>query len=193
MSNDNDKLVQANNEFKKSLNGKTISIHGKEYATVALRVAIARRVLGTALDIVTKIVSIDKDTVVMQADIFIDGKHVSTGHAEEKRTASRINQTSALENAETSAVGRSLAFCSFISDGIASAEEVSTAIEQQDKKIQSALKDLNAVSHAGNFKEWISNNKVFLSDLKANNPIIYKDFMEKFTSVKSNLQTRGVI
>ena len=193
MSNANDKLVQANNEFKKSLNGKTISIHGKEYASVALRVAIARRVLGTALDIVTKIVSIDKDTVVMQADIFIDGKHVSTGHAEEKRTASRINQTSALENAETSAVGRSLAFCSFISDGIASAEEVSTAIEQQDKKIQSALKDLNAVSHAGNYKEWISKNKVFLSDLKANNPIIYKDFMEKFTSVKSNLQTRGVI
>ena len=47
----------SNNEFKKSLNGKTISIHGKEYATVALRVAIARRVLGTALDIVTKIIS----------------------------------------------------------------------------------------------------------------------------------------
>jgi spore germination protein GerM len=193
MSNANDKLVQANNEFKKSLNGKTISIHGKEYATVALRVAIARRVLGTALDVVTKIVSIDKDTVVMQADIIIDGKHVSTGHAEENRKASRINTTSALENAETSAVGRALAFCAFISDGIASAEEVSTAIEQQDKKIQSALKDLNAVSHAGNYQEWISKNKVFLSDLKANNPIIYKDFMEKFTSVKSNLQTRGVI
>jgi spore germination protein GerM len=193
MSNANDKLVQANNEFKKSLNGKTISIHGKEYATVALRVAIARRVLGTALDVVTKIVSIDKDTVVMQADIIIDGKHVSTGHAEENRKASRINTTSALENAETSAVGRALAFCAFISDGIASAEEVSTAIEQQDKKIQSALKDLNAVSHAGNYQEWISKNKVFLSDLKANNPIIYKDFMEKFTSVKSHLQTRGVI
>ena len=69
-------------------------------------------------------------------------------------------------------------------DNIASAEEVSTAIEQQDKKIQSALKELNSVSHAGNYQEWISKNKVFLSDLKANNPIIYKDFMEKFTSVK---------
>ena len=193
MSNANDKLVQANNEFKKSLNGQTISIHGKSYATVALRVAIARRVLGTALDVVTKIVSIDKETVVMQADIFIDGKHVSTGHAEENRKASRINTTSALENAETSAVGRALAFCAFISDGIASAEEVTAAIEQQDKKIQSALKELNSVSHAGNYQEWISKNKVFLSDLKANNPIIYKDFMEKFTSVKSNLQTRGVI
>ena len=193
MSNANDKLVQANNEFKKSLNGQTISIHGKSYATVALRVAIARRVLGTALDIVTKIVSIDKDTVVMQADIFIDGKHVSSGHAEENRKASRINTTSALENAETSAVGRALAFCAFISDGIASAEEVSTAIEQQDKKIQSALKELNSVSHAGNFKEWISKNKVFLSDLKANNPLVYKDFMAKFTSAKNNLQQRGVI
>ena len=193
MSNANDKLVQANNEFKKSLNGQTISIHGKSYATVALRVAIARRVLGTALDVVTKIISIDKDTVVMQADIFIDGKHVSSGHAEENRKASRINTTSALENAETSAVGRALAFCAFISDGIASAEEVTAAIEQQDKKIQSALKDLNAVSHAGNYQEWISKNKVFLSELKSNNPIIYKDFMEKFTSVKQHLQTRGVI
>jgi spore germination protein GerM len=193
MSNANDKLVQANNEFKKSLNGQTISIHGKSYATVALRVAIARRVLGTALDVVTKIVSIDKETVVMQADIFIDGKHVSTGHAEENRKASRINTTSALENAETSAVGRALAFCAFISDGIASAEEVTAAIEQQDKKIQSALKELNSVSHAGNYKEWISKNKVFLSELKATNPMIYQDFMEKFSSVKSHLQTRGVI
>ena len=193
MSNANDKLVQANNEFKKSLNGQTISIHGKSYATVALRVAIARRVLGTALDVVTKIVSIDKETVVMQADIYIDGKHVSTGHAEENRKASRINTTSALENAETSAVGRALAFCAFISDGIASAEEVTAAIEQQDKKIQSALKELNSVSHAGNYKEWISKNKVFLSDLKNNNPMTYQNFMEKFTSVKSTLQQKGVI
>ena len=114
-----DKLVQANNEFKKSLNGQTSSIHGKDYATVALRVAIARRVLGTSLDIVTKIIHIDADKVVMQADIYVDGKHVSTGHSEENRKASRINATSALENSETSAVGRALAFCAFISDGIA--------------------------------------------------------------------------
>ena len=199
MSNDTnntiipDDLITTINDFKKSKNGSMINIHGKEYATVAHRIAVVRRNLGARFQIYTEIISIDKETVVMKATGTIGNKVIATGHAEEKRTASRINQTSALENAETSAVGRSLAFCSFISDGIASAEEVSTAIEQQDKKIQSALKDLNAVSHAGNFKEWISNNKVFLSDLKANNPIIYKDFMEKFTSVKSNLQTRGVI
>ena len=92
MADIKDKLVQAVNEFKKSLDGQTIPIHGKSYATVALRVAVARRVLGTALDIVTKIVSIDANTVVMQADIYVDGKHISTGHAEEKRTASNSAQ-----------------------------------------------------------------------------------------------------
>ena len=193
MADIKDKLVQAVNEFKKSLDGQTISIHGKSYATVALRVAIARRVLGTALDIVTKIVSIDANTVVMQADVYVDGKHISTGHSEEKRNSSKINQTSALENAETSAVGRSLAFCSFISDGIASAEEVSAAIVQQDKKIQTALKELEAVSHKGSYQEWLSKNKAMLGDLKIKNPIAYTTFMEDFQVHKTNLQTKGVI
>ena len=193
MADIKDKLVQAVNEFKKSLDGQTISIHGKSYATVSLRVAIARRVLGTALDIITKIVHMDKDSVVTQTDIFIDDKHVATGHAEEKRNASKINQTSALENSETSSCGRALAFLGFISDGIASAEEVSTAIMQQDKKIQQALKDLEAVSHKGSYQEWLSKNKAMLGDLKIKNPIAYTTFMEDFQVHKTNLQTKGVI
>ena len=164
MADIKDKLVQAVNEFKKSLDGQTIPIHGKSYATVALRVAVARRVLGTALDIVTKIVSIDANTVVMSSDIYIDGVHVSTGHAEEKRSASKINQTSALENCETSATGRALAFLGFISDGIASADQ-----------------------------EWLSKNKPMLSELKLKNPIAYTTFMEDFQTYKTNLQTKGVI
>ena len=193
MADIKDKLVLAVNEFKKSLDGQTISIHGKSYATVSLRVGVARRVLGTALDIVTKIVSIDANTVVMQADVYVDGQHVSTGHAEEKRTASRINQTSALENCETSATGRALAFLGFISDGIASAEEVSAAIVQQDKKIQQALKELEAVSHKGSYQEWLTRNKSMLGELKLKNPIAYTTFMEDFKSLKTNLQTKGVI
>ena len=193
MADITDKLVQAVNEFKKSLDGQTISIHGKSYATVSLRVGVARRVLGTALDIVTKIVSIDANTVVMQADVYIDGQHVSTGHAEEKRTASKINQTSALENCETSATGRALAFLGFISDGIASAEEVSAAIVQQDKKIQTALKELEAVSHKGSYQEWLTRNKSMLGELKLKNPIAYTTFTEDLKSLKTNLQTKGVI
>ena len=193
MADIKDKLVLAVNEFKKSLDGQTISIHGKSYATVALRVAIARRVLGSALDIVTKIVHMDKESVVTQTDIFIDDKHVATGHAEEKRNSSKINLTSALENSETSSCGRALAFLGFISDGIASAEEVSTAILQQDKKIQQALKELEAVSHKGSYQEWLSKNKSMLGDLKIKNPIAYNTFMEDFQTYKNNLQTKGVI
>ena len=188
-----DKLVQATNEFKKSLNGQTISIHGKNYATVSLRVAVARRVLGTSLDIVTKIISIDKETVVMGADIFIDGKHVSTGHAEEKRTASRINQTSALENCETSAIGRMCSFLGLTNDTIASAEEVSAAIEQQDKKIQKALSELKTISHAGSFQQWLTNHKSFLGTLKENNPLTYENFMNEYTAIKTNLKSKGII
>ena len=188
-----DDLISTINDFKKSKNGQMINIHGKEYATVAHRIAVFRRNLGAKAKIETEVISIDKDTVVCKASISLNGIVVATGHAEEKRTASRINQTSALENCESSAVGRALAFCGITNDQIASAEEVSAAIEQQDKKIQSALQELNSVSHAGNYKEWLSKNKVFLSDLKSNNPLVYKDFMAKFTSAKNNLQQRGVI
>ena len=193
MSNAIDKLVHAVNDFKKSLNGQTIPIHGKSYATVALRVAIARRVLGTSLDIVTKIVSIDKETVVMQADVYIDGKHVSTGHAEENRKASRINTTSVLENAETSCVGRALAFCSFISDGIASAEEVSAAIVQQDQQLTTALTELDKVSHLGSYKSWLTDTQKLMQTVRTNNPVAYSQFLEKFNQIKNKLETNGVI
>ena len=188
-----DKLVKTISEFKKSLKGNTISIHSKEYATVALRIAVARRVLGTSLTITTEIISIDKDTVVVKATGTIDGKVVATGHAEEKRTASRINQTSALENAETSAIGRMCSFLGITNDSIASAEEVSAAIEQQDKKIQKALSELKTISHAGSFNMWLTNYKTFLSTLKENNPLTYASFMNEYTAIKSNLKSKGVI
>ncbi len=188
-----DDLITTINDFKKSLNGQTISIHGKDYATVALRLAVARRNLGAKLKIETEIVSIDKDVVVVKAIVTIAGNVIATGLAEERRSASRINQTSALENCETSAVGRALAFCGITNDSIASAEEVAAAIEQQDQKLQSALKSLEGISHAGNFQKWISDNKTFLADLKAKNPVSYGAFLEKFTSIKNQLKSKGVL
>ena len=59
--------------LKKSLNGQTISIHGKDYATVALRLAVLRRNLGAKAKIETEIVSIDKDTVVCKATVSLMG------------------------------------------------------------------------------------------------------------------------
>ncbi len=187
------KLIKTITDFKKSLNGKTVSIHGKEYATVALRLAVARRNLGTALDVVTKVISSDDKQVIMQADIFIEGKHVATGTAQEFRAASRINQTSYVENCETSAISRGLSMCGLINDSVASAEEVSLAIEQQDKKLQAALKDLQVISHKGAYNQWLTNYQATFMTLKENDPLAYQRFLEKFTSVKNKLTKDGVI
>ena len=188
-----DDLILCINDFKKSLNGQTINVMGKDYATIALRVAVARRNLGSRLRIETEIMHNDNEVCVVKATIFLNGLVVATGLAEEKKNASRINQTSALENCETSAVGRALAFCGITNDSIASAEEVAAAIEQQDQKLQSALKSLEGISHAGNFQKWISDNKTFLADLKAKNPVSYGAFLEKFTSIKNQLKSKGVL
>ena len=142
-----DKLVSCINDFKKSLNGQTIKIHNNDYATVALRIGIFRRNLGTAAAISTSIVFHDDKKVIVKAEVFIDNKLVSTGIAEEIRAASRINQTSATENAETSAVGRALALLGLTNDRIASAEEVSAAIVQQDKQLTVANKQLTSADN----------------------------------------------
>ena len=188
-----DDLILCINDFKRSLNGQTINVMGKDYATIALRVAVARRNLGSRLRIETEIMHNDNEVCVVKATIFLNGLVVATGLAEEKKNASRINQTSALENCETSAVGRALAFCGMTNDKIASAEEVSAAIEQQSSKTKEVLKSLQAVSHLGNYQKWISENKTFLADLKWNNPLSYNDFMKEFTSIKNQLKSKGVL
>ena len=188
-----DDLILCINDFKRSLNGQTINVMGKDYATVALRLAVARRNLGARLNIATEVMHNDKETCVVKATVSINDKIVATGLAEEKKNASRINQTSALENCETSAVGRALAFCGMTNDKIASAEEVSAAIEQQSKKVQEVLKSLQSVSHLGNYQKWITDNKTFLADLKWNNPLSYDSFMKEFASIKSQLKSKGVL
>jgi len=189
----NDKLVSCINDFKKSLDGQTIKIHNNDYATVALRIGIFRRNLGTAAAISTSIVFHDDKKVIVKAEVFIDGKLVSTGIAEEIRAASRINQTSATENAETSAVGRALALLGLTNDRIASAEEVSAAIVQQDKQLTSALTELDKVSHLGSYKSWLTNNQKLMQTVKVNNPVAYNEFVEKFNKIKNKLETNGVI
>ena len=85
---------------------------------------------------------------------------LSTGTAEENRSQSTYQSNVSFENAETSAVGRALAFLGFANDSVASAEEVSLAVEQQDRQLQTALQELEKVSHPGNYKAWISKHKV---------------------------------
>ena len=118
-------------------NSGKVQINGKTYQTVAYRIAEFRKKypVDSGWSIETECVQANEAYVIFKATIKNpEGKIISTGHAEEKRDASRINKTSALENAETSAIGRALASAGFIGSEIASADEVVLAIEQQKKQ-----------------------------------------------------------
>ena len=111
-----------------------VNIRGKEYLTVAYRIK-QFRVDHPDWQIHTDIVHMDDDRVVVRAEICDSASvTIASGHAEEKRSSSQINQTSALENCESSAVGRALAFAGYGGSEIASADEVQNAIYQQENK-----------------------------------------------------------
>ena len=113
-------------------NGR-INIHGKEYKTVALRIKEFREV-HPDYTIDTKLVE-DGERVIIKTTIMNEqGRILATGYAEEVRDDGHINRTSALENCETSSVGRALAFLGFGGEEIASANEVSDAIIAGIKK-----------------------------------------------------------
>jgi hypothetical protein len=107
-----------------------VEIHGKVYLTVARRIDDFRKSENfKGWSIETSLVSAEESMVVMKALIRdANNRIVATGYAEENRSLGKINKTSALENAETSAVGRALAFLGLGGTEIASADEVATAI-----------------------------------------------------------------
>ena len=130
-----------------------VNIRGKEYLTVAYRIK-QFRVDHPDWQIHTDIIKMDDDRVVVRAEIADSaGVTVATGHAEEKRSASQINQTSALENCESSAVGRALAFAGYGGSEIASADEVQNAIYQQENKNPSVEKMTAAVNACGSLED----------------------------------------
>lgn len=129
-----------------------VNIHGKQYKTVAARVNDFRKdYLNFGL--VTEIIYADETVVRMKASVFSpDGVLIATGHAEEYRDSSKINKTSALENAETSAIGRALAAFGLGGTEFASADEVARAINgkpcapQMDSQVADWLAAIDACS-----------------------------------------------
>ena len=109
-----------------------VPIHGKQYKTVAYRVNEFRTQYPD-YTVSTELVEANDTLVVMKASISNEqGRLLATGFAEEVRAASKINRTSALENAETSAIGRALAALGLAGTEYASADEVASAIKQQN-------------------------------------------------------------
>ena len=115
---------------------KKIQIKGKDYVEVHERVKEFHNQYPNG-SISTEIIEmtdrfITKTTVI--PDIGVP-ERCFTGVAYEKEDDSFINKTSALENCETSSVGRALGFLNIgIDTSIASYDEVSNAINQQKSK-----------------------------------------------------------
>lgn len=101
---------------------------GKKYTEVFVRVEAFRKAFGTDLGIDTSIVVDDGQRVVVQAKV-IDktGAIIGSGIAEEIRGSSNVNRTSAIENGETSAIGRALSSLGLHGGSYASSFEIDVA------------------------------------------------------------------
>ena len=117
----------------------TTNVSGKEYAEVNQRIKAFRMVYPQGF-IETQIHSNIDGVVVFRAYVgYYDGTQrivLGVGTAYEKENSTFINETSYIENCETSAVGRALGMCGFgIDTSLCSAEELKNAKLNQDKQI----------------------------------------------------------
>ena len=124
---------------------KTIDIHGKPY------VMVNERILHFNSEYPNGSINVDlvemTERFIVKTTVIPDVENPNRkfeNYAEEVIGSSQINNTSALENAVTSSVGRALSLLSIgIIDSIASAEEVANAIHQQGNSAPKAQSQAN--------------------------------------------------
>jgi len=134
-----------------------VDIHGKQYKTVAYRINEFRQDHPN-WNIETEILS-SADLIHVKATIYDEGgRQKATGHSEESRGDQNALRMGVLEVAETSAVGRALAFLGYGGTEIASADEM------QAKDIQ--LKQDKTVAWIKSHSECVRDNWDIISEIK---------------------------
>ena len=145
---DNKKLFDSIEESQRIAEDKRVSTRGgKKYSFVKDRNSIFRKHFGldvsyhssyelTDPKVITyrvldkekeKYIEIDKfipASVICKTEIFYKNKFLSCGLAEEFRDSSQVNTTSAMENCQTSSLGRALAMLDLTGTEFASADEM---------------------------------------------------------------------
>lgn len=194
-------------------------IRGKEYSTVPLRIELFRRLLnGKDIESLSSIytrVEVDGNKIISRAylaeevDVIFteDGNEVvhmknvkSTGTAEEDRQASSINKTSAVENGETSAIGRMLGILGVHGGQLASFEEVKTAQETEavvqlypETKPQLSSEVTNMLDTVKQFKtqkevnDFLVKNVVFFDNLQSKNEKEHQELKMQVTIFRDTL------
>lgn len=163
----------------------------KPYAEVKERVAAFRKVYPDGT-IQTQIMNNENGIIVFRASIVVNDKVLATGYACEVVQAQGVNQYNALENCETSAVGRALGFCGFgIKQSIASADEMAQVKKREDEAEKGGLLTdaqkaiLQEVSKKAEIHKWMLG-------------VAQVDSLDKISSAKAQgiiavLQQRGVL
>lgn len=151
-----------------NMNNGVIRLHGRQYKTVALRVQEFRlsHPISEGWAISTNLVHCNADNVLFRAAITDpQGREIAVGYAEEKRTSKGINATSALENCETSAIGRALAAAGFAGTEYASADELVSALNRQQQ--MGGNTGASRRNDRNHHPSWTRDHKRYTAELKA--------------------------
>jgi len=162
MSNQKETTEQASTLDVKKANAelakKAISIHGKNYSEVKSRILfLAEEVKDYSIETDYTYFE-DRQMWVVKATLRIgDNRYTGLAQEVESDKSSMVNATSALENAETSAVGRACAMAGIgVLDSIASVDEVNKAqnrgrfVSQHiDPKPATGLNNPNIIEYNG--------------------------------------------
>jgi len=190
---DLNKCMDAVNDLNKSHGVKQRG--GKMYTQVVHRMEAFRRHFGTDYGVDTQVLVDDGQRVVIKATIInSSGIQVGSGMAEEIRGQGHVNQTSALENAETSAVGRALASIGLAGGEYASANEMDAVGRKTEAKASPAPQPEPEQEAKPQYPDSPEKRRVqeFMSECNSKLPNLktHKDFMDWVQSgwVKENME-----
>jgi len=184
-----DQLQAAMKEINAINQSDGVDLKGKKYTTVAMRVEVFRKHFPD-FSVNTRVTVDDGKRVVVVAEIYPPKaeRPVATGIAEEIRGAGNVNRTSAVENGETSAIGRALAnmglhggeFASDFEIEVAALKgatmDMNEAIEQaREEQEQEAMEDLQQASDS--FPEEVEAEKT-----PGKNDEIFQKFVDRMVA-----------
>lgn len=182
---------------------------GKKYTQVVHRMEAFREAYGLAYGVDTMLIFDDGQRVVMKAVITgEDGSIIGSGFAEEIRGQGNVNKTSALENCETSAVGRALASIGLSGGEYASANEMD-GVERKTQAQESvptpqfkaqqsvdweawgseAIAEINACTGKATLEQWKAANLGKLKACKSNAPQVNAQILEAYKTKDANIKS----
>ena len=174
---------------------------GKKYLEVKHRVTVLRQTYGLEIGIDTDLLLADDKHVRVAATVTdATGRVIGSGLAEELRGSSGVNATSAVENCETSAIGRALASLGLHGGEYASLNEIEIAQSHSAVPVPTkvvaddipfdaddgrevmdwpawcaaAKADFTGYESQARLRGWMNDNKFNLETLQVEEPAMYK-------------------